>query len=99
MLPPGAALALPEPARQAVSDAARQLLEGSWEVLGVPRHDMAAPDWFYDPVTGRRAPREQYAFAIDHRSQDRIGNVKQVWELSRHHHLTVLSAAWVATGD
>ncbi len=27
------------------------------------------------------------------------GNVKQVWELSRHHHLTVLAAAWWLTGD
>ena len=26
-------------------------------------------------------------------------NVKQVWELSRHHHLTVLAAAWWLTGE
>ncbi len=27
------------------------------------------------------------------------GNVKAVWELSRHHHLTVLASAWWLTGD
>ena len=27
------------------------------------------------------------------------GNVKEVWELSRHQHLTVLAAAWWLTGD
>ncbi|MDQ3898331.1 MAG: heparinase II/III family protein, partial [Actinomycetota bacterium] len=79
--------------------AADDLLAGHWEFFGVPRPDIVAPDWFLDPVTGRRAPQHRYAFDIDHRSADETGNVKQVWELSRHHHLTVLSAAWFLTGE
>ena len=57
------------------------------------------PDWFFDPVTGRRAPQADYCFRIDHRSEDVTGNVKQVWELSRMHHLTVLAAAFAFSGD
>lgn len=98
-LPPGTAATVPTPAREALVATADVLLEGRWQVLGVERKDMAAPDWFLDPVTGRRAPQDPYCFRIDHRSEDETGNVKQVWELSRHHHLTLLAAAWFVTGD
>ncbi|MDQ6727567.1 MAG: heparinase II/III family protein, partial [Actinomycetota bacterium] len=98
-LPTGAALAVAEGARRELLDAADRLLLGSWEILGVTRLDLAAPDWFLDPVTGRRAPQDRYAFDVDHRAEDETGNVKQVWELSRHHHLTVLAAAWCLTGE
>jgi hypothetical protein len=94
-----AAAAVPAAARQALVGAAEELLAGRWEVFGVPRDDLVAPDWFLDPVTGRRAPQGRYAFAIDHRAEDVTGNIKQVWELSRHHHLTVLAAAWFLTGE
>jgi hypothetical protein len=60
---------------------------------------MAAPDWFFDPVTGCRAPADRYAFRINHRSQEQTGNIKQVWEVSRLHHLTLLAAAWFLSRD
>ncbi len=88
----------PEARRRAVA-AADQILAGRFEVLGVMRKDLEDPDWFFDPVTGRRAPQADYCFRIDHRSEDVTGNVKQVWELSRMHHLTVLAAAFAFTGD
>ena len=40
----------------AVIRAADTVLDGTWTVLGVRRSDSADPDWFRDPVTGRRAP-------------------------------------------
>jgi len=89
----------PTRVRAAVQAAADQVLAGTWPVLGVPRDDLTDPDWFLDPVTGRSAPRETLAFGIDHRDESITGNVKQVWELSRHHHLTVLAAAWWLSGD
>jgi hypothetical protein len=98
-LPPGTAARVPGQARQSLLDAADRLLRGEWEALGVLRTDLAEPDWFRDPVTGRRSDPDQYAFRVDHRSEDQAGNVKQVWELSRMHHLTVLAAAWYLTGD
>lgn len=93
------ASAVPAAARNELLDAADRLLDGSWTVLGVDRQDAAAPDWFRDPVSGRRAPQAKYAFRIDHRSDGETGDVKQVWELSRHQHLTVLAAAWRVSQD
>ena len=75
------------------------MLAGTWTVLGVRRTDSADPDWFADPVTGHRAPDRQLAFRVQHRDETETGNIKQVWEMSRHHHLTVLAAAWWVTQD
>jgi hypothetical protein len=74
-------------------------MKGEWEVLGVVRTDLVAPDWFCDPVTGRRSSPDRYAFQINHRSEEQAGNVKQVWEISRLQHLTLLATAWFVTGD
>ena len=79
--------------------AAEEVLAGRWELLGALRRDMEDPDWFFDPVTGRRAPQVDYCFSVNHRSEDVTGNVKQIWELSRMHHLTVLAAAYALSGD
>lgn len=90
---------VPTRVRAAVHEAADQVLAGTWPLLGVTRTDLADPDWFADPVTGHSAPSDAYAFRIDHRDETVTGNVKMVWELSRHHHLTVLAAAWSLTGE
>jgi hypothetical protein len=98
-IPEGTREQVSDPARAAVVAAADRLLAGEWTVLGTARPDIAAPDWFLDPVTGRRAPQERLASRIDHRDEEVTGNVKSVWELSRHHHLTVLASAWWLTGE
>jgi Heparinase II/III-like protein/Heparinase II/III N-terminus len=94
VLPPHTAARVPEEAKKAVLVAADELMGGEWEVLGVTRTDLAEPDWFYDPVTGQRAPADRYAFRINHRSEAETGNIKQVWEISRLQHLTLLATAW-----
>ena len=99
VLPPGTAAWVPSDAREAVLAAADRLLAGDWEVLGVARDDLVAPDWFADPVTGRRSDAERYAFRINHRSEQQTGNIKQVWEISRLHHLTLLATAWFLSQD
>ncbi len=99
VIAPDAAERVPAAAKAAVVRAADRLISGEWEVLGVVRTDMAAPDWFADPVTGRQAPAERYAFRINHRSQEQTGNIKQVWEVSRLQHLTLLASAWFLTHD
>lgn len=98
VLPPGTASAVPEPARAVVIADAERILKGEWEMLGVIRTDMDAPDWFLDPVTGRRSDPGKYAFSINQRSEEQVGNIKQVWEISRLQHLTLLAAAWYLTG-
>jgi len=86
-------------AAAALIAAADRVLSGTWVVLGVERADVCDPDWFLDPISGTRAPDRQRAAGIDHRDERVTGNVKQVWELSRHHHLTVLAAAYWLTGE
>jgi Heparinase II/III-like protein/Heparinase II/III N-terminus len=98
-LPAGAMEAVPADDAQRLLRTADEILAGRWDVLGVTRQDMAAPDWFLDPLSGRRAPQTRYCFSVNHRDQAITGNVKQVWELSRHHHLTVLASAYALTGD
>ena len=99
VLPPGTAERVPDGAKAALLEAADRLMKGEWEVLGVARTDLVAPDWFGDPVTGRRSSPDRYAFQINHRSEQQTGNVKQVWEISRLQHLTLLATAWLVTGD
>jgi heparinase II/III-like protein len=98
-LPAGVLDLVPAHEARRLIGAADEVLAGRWDVLGITRQDMVAPDWFLDPLSGRRAPQAGYCFSINHRDQAVTGNVKQVWELSRHHHLTVLAGAYALTGD
>ena len=95
----GTAGQVPAAARTALLASADRLLRGEWEVLGVARTDLVTPDWFRDPVTGHRSAPDRYAFRINQRSEEQVGNVKQVWEISRLQHLTLLATAWFLTGD
>jgi len=98
-LPPQTAERVPAEAAAAVLAAADRLLRGEWEVLGVTRTDLVLPDWFHDPVTGRRAPQDRCAFRVNHRSPEQTGDIKQVWEISRLQHLTLLATAWFLSRD
>ena len=98
-LPADAASAVPEAASAAIVADADRIMAGEWEMLGVVRGDMKEPDWFHDPDTGRRSDPEAYAFRVDHRDEAAVGNIKQVWEVSRLQHLTLLTTAWYLTRD
>ena len=99
-LPPGIHAKVAPDARGRVLACAERLMEGHWQTFALERRDVGDdPDWFADPRTGHRAPADRHAFTIDHRSEADVGNIKYVWELSRHHHLTLLATAYVLTGD
>ena len=98
-LPPELAARVPETARAAIVADADRLLKGEWEMLGAVRGDMVAPDWFWDPVTGRRSSPETYAFSVNQRDEAAVGNIKQVWEVNRLQHLTLLATAWFLTAE
>jgi hypothetical protein len=98
-LPPGVSSRVPEAARAAIVAQADKLMGGEWEMLGIVRTDMKAPDWFLDPRTGKRSALEVYAFDLNHRDEDAVGNIKQVWEVNRLQHLTLLAVAWYLTRD
>ena len=80
---------------------AKEIEAGRWQVFGKAA-DVSGedPDWFRDPGTGRQAPAAgSYAFDLPYRDQEKVGNVKNLWEVSRLHHLTVLAAAFHETGE
>ncbi|GHI93040.1 alginate lyase family protein [Streptomyces olivaceus] len=98
VLPAGAVAAVAPDAAKRLVAVADRLLAGHVEYFGVLRDDLADPDWWYDPKTGRRAPWG-YAFDVPYRDEEVVGDIKQIWELSRHQYLTVLAAAYAVTGD
>ncbi|MEU1199961.1 alginate lyase family protein [Streptomyces sp. NPDC005813] len=98
VLPAGAVAAVPPDAAKRLVAEADRLMDGHGEFFGVDREDLADPDWSYDPKTGRRAP-QVYAFDVPYRDENTVGDIKQIWEPSRHQYLTVLAAAYAVTGD
>ncbi|GCD40462.1 heparinase II/III family protein [Streptomyces paromomycinus] len=98
VLPAGTLTALPADAVKRLLAEADRLMAGHVEYFGVVRDDLTDPDWWYDPKTGRRAPWG-YAFDVPYRDEETAGDIKQIWELSRHQYLTVLAAAYAVTGD
>jgi hypothetical protein len=90
----------PAGAKQRLIEQADEILRSHWRIfthshLGFGQN----PDWFVDARSGRRAPSGVYAFSIPYRDEARIGNIKYIWEPSRHHHLTILAAAYYLTAD
>jgi hypothetical protein len=84
------------PSLRAAADA---ILAGRWNVfamrglaLGFP------PQWNRDPKTGTVAPMK-LGKAIDYRRESVVGDIKYLWEPSRHLELVTLALAWRATGD
>jgi Heparinase II/III-like protein/Heparinase II/III N-terminus len=92
-------LPVDDPARLALIRAADDVLAGRWDVLGVVRDDMVDPEWFRDPGTGVYCDPDRYSFSIDFKDEAANGNAKQLWEVSRQHHLTVLAAAYHLTRE
>lgn len=98
VLPAGTIAAVPPDAAKRLVAEADRLMAGHAEFFGVVRDDLKDPDWWYDPKTGRRAPWG-YAFDVPYRNEDAVGDIKQIWEPSRHQYLTVLAAAYALTGN
>jgi hypothetical protein len=98
VLPAGTIAAIPPDAAKRLIAEADRLMYGHAEYFGVVRDDLTDPDWWYDPKTGRRAPWG-HAFDVPYRNEDAVGDIKQIWELSRHQYLTVLAAAYAITGN
>ncbi|MET9684167.1 alginate lyase family protein [Streptomyces coeruleorubidus] len=98
VLPAGTIAAIPPDAAKRLIAEADRLMYGHAEYFGVVRDDLTDPDWWYDPKTGRRAPWG-HAFDVPYRDEDAVGDIKQIWELSRHQYLTVLAAAYAITGN
>lgn len=85
--------------RNAVCDAADRILDGRWTVFAL--HDALLgfpPPWNRDPLTGTVAPL-LFGKTLDYRDESLVGNIKYLWEPSRHLELVTLAQAWRATGE
>ncbi|MGB3614918.1 MAG: alginate lyase family protein [Elainellaceae cyanobacterium] len=82
---------------QNIIEEADNVLNGHYRLLNVDFGEEKV-NWYLDPVSGRVAPLK-FGLDIDYRDYDLVGNVKNIWEKSRHHHLTVIALAYAMTGN
>ena len=86
--------------REALLTTAEEIMAGRVRLFGRVHPSLGAePDWFVDIRSGKRAPATGWCFDVPYRNPAVVGDNKQVWEPSRHFHLTQLAAAWRMSGD
>lgn len=74
--------------------AAEQILEGRFIVFAMrPAQLGFPPRWNRDPKTGREAPLV-HGKSLDYRNPLLVGDIKYLWEPSRHQQLVTLAQAW-----
>jgi hypothetical protein len=99
----------PDAAHEAAARA-DHILAGKYDLLGYQRLSFDArdasgrrdlsdprPDWHFDPVHDRRAPRLFWS-AVPYLTEA-CGDHKIIWELNRHQHWIVLGRAFWLTGE
>ncbi|NVD99995.1 alginate lyase family protein [Massilia sp. BJB1822] len=83
----------------AVCAAADAVLAGRWNVFALRDLPLGfPPQWNRDPKTGTMAPM-QLGKLIDYRSEGVVGDIKYLWEPSRHLELVTLALAWRLSGE
>lgn len=79
--------------------AAQRILDGRFDVFALRDADLGfPPQWNCDPKTGVVAPLV-FGKALDYRDERRVGDIKYLWEPSRHLELVTLAQAWRLTGE
>ena len=87
------------PDRDQVLAAASHIAAGQWELFGRPVHlDLRSLDWTQHPFTRVRAGDAHWT-RVPYMSGIGGGDVKQIWELSRHAELVRLAQAYHLTRD
>ncbi len=85
--------------RSALLAAADTILAGRWNVFALRGVELGfPPQWNRDPKTGTLPPMG-LGKAIDYRSERVVGDIKYLWEPSRHLELVTLAQAWHVSGE
>jgi hypothetical protein len=84
--------------RAALAEAARGILQGHYRWFGRRYALSFPPPWNRCPETGREAPLT-WGTALDYRHTALVGNIKALWEPSRHAELLTLAQAYALSGD
>ncbi|HEU4653101.1 MAG TPA: alginate lyase family protein [Steroidobacteraceae bacterium] len=81
------------------SQAADMVLAGHFPVFAMRSAQLGfPPQWNRDPKTGRIAPLV-FGKTLDYRDEQLVGDIKYLWEPSRHAQLVTLAQAWHLTGN
>jgi hypothetical protein len=79
--------------------AAERILGGDFQIFALrPARLGFPPQWNRDPKTGTIAPTTR-STRIDYRDEALVGDIKYLWEPSRHAALVTLAQAWHLTGE
>lgn len=79
--------------------AANEILAGRFAVFALPAAEIGFPPrWNRDPKTGRQAPL-RFGKTLDYRDESVVGDIKYLWEPSRHAQLVTLAQAWHLTRE
>jgi hypothetical protein len=79
--------------------AADRILAGEFDVFALsPARLGFPPEWNRDPKTGRTAPLA-FGKTLNYRDERLVGDIKYLWDPSRHAELVTLAQAWHLTGD
>lgn len=82
----------------AVIAAAERILAGHFNVFALRDVELGFPPrWTRDPKTGVEAPLV-FGKALDYRQEALVGDIKYLWEPSRHLELVTLAQAWALGG-
>jgi len=85
--------------RQSYIDAADAVLAGRLDVFAKKNCEVGFPPvWNRDPLTGITAPLV-HGKTLNYRDERRVGNIKYLWEPSRHLHLVTLAQAYKLTNE
>ena len=79
--------------------AADEILAGRFPVFAMQAAELGfPPQWNRDPKTGRQAPL-RFGKTLNYRDEAIVGDIKYLWEPSRHSQLVTLAQAWHLCGD
>lgn len=79
--------------------AADDILDGRFPVFAMPAAELGfPPQWNRDPKTGRQAPL-CFGKTLNYRDESVVGDIKYLWEPSRHAQLVTLAQAWHLTHE
>ncbi|HEY9197913.1 MAG TPA: alginate lyase family protein [Gammaproteobacteria bacterium] len=80
-------------------DAAERILSGRFDIFSLRDAQLGfPPNWNRDPRTGTEAPL-QFGKTLNYRSEALVGDIKYLWEPSRHLELVTLAQAFALSGD
>lgn len=81
--------------REAILVEANCYLQGYYKMLNISFCEQEI-DWLRDPETSICSPLS-FGLDLNYRDFSIVGNVKNIWEKNRHHHLTILALAYALT--